>query len=54
MKYKTVPRRIRTRKLDRTVAKNVMKEAGVYHPMKHSKKVHRYFAEHWREYAQEV
>lgn len=62
---KRVPTRLHTRKLDRAIARNRMKEAGISSPAKHDliqtyningkkgeiTRTNSFFAEHWKEYA---
>ena len=50
MKTKRIPTRIRTRKLDRAVAKNVMRAKGIIRFNKHDNGLSSYFADNWRKY----
>lgn len=48
-KSKRVSTRVHTRKLDRLIARDNMKRAGIYR-FTHGQRHHSFFANHWREY----
>lgn len=49
MKRKRVSTRVHSRKIDRLVAKNNMKKAGIYR-FTHGGRHDSFFANHWHEY----